>query len=100
MGTSRSLTDEEGSKRGALPFGRHPPPSDLAPVREARSGCVPVHRLARGRRPIVVAGAAARAPRRIRLARPVALRGRGLSPAPPPARPGGHGRGGGGPRGA
>ena len=53
-------------------LGRHPAPSDLAPGREARPRRVPVRRLARGRRPVVVAGAAARAARRVRLAVPVA----------------------------
>ena len=100
MGTSRSLTDEEGSKRGALSFGRHPPPSDLAPVREARPGCVPIRRLARGGRAVVVAGSAARPARRVRLAVPVAVGVRGLPAAPRPARREGHGRRGGGLRGA
>ena len=35
-GHVRSLTDEEGSKRGAPSLGRHPAPSDLAPVGQAR----------------------------------------------------------------
>ena len=81
-----SLTDEEGSKRGALPFGRHPPPSDLASVREARPRRVPVRRLARRRRPVVVAGAAARAARRVRLAVPLAVGVRGLARSSWPGR--------------
>src|SRR5258705_12451595 len=96
MGTSRSLTDEEGSKRGAPSFGRHPPPSDLASVREAGPGCVPVRRLARGGRPVVVAGSADWAARRVRLAVPVAVGLRGLPAAPPPAGREGPGRRGGG----
>src|SRR4051794_41598129 len=98
MGTSRSLTDEEGSKRGALSLGRHPPSSDLALVREAGPGCVPVRRLARGGRPVVVAGSAARAARRVRIAVPLAVGLRGLPAAPRPAGREGHGGGGGGPR--
>src|SRR5579862_1082928 len=96
MDTSPSLTDEEGSKRGALAFGRHPPPSDLASVREAGPRRLPIRRLACGRRPVVVADAAARATRRIRLAVPLAVGIRRLLAAPRPAGREGHGRRGGG----
>ena len=92
----RSLTDEEGSKRAPPPLGRRPPPSDLAPVREAGPGCVPLRRLARGGRPVVVAGPAARATRRVRLALQVAVGLRSVPAAPRPAGGAGHGRRGGG----
>ena len=82
---ARSLTDEEGSKRGALSLGRHPPPSDVASVRKAGPGRVPVRRLARRGRAVVVAGAAARAAGRVR-ARRTARRLR--SPPRPSSSPG------------
>src|SRR5204863_8325064 len=96
----RSLTDEEGSKRGAPSLGRRPPPSDLAPVREAGPGCVPFRRLARGGRPVLVAGPAARATRRVRLAIQVALGLRSVPAAPGPAGGAGYSRRGGRLRGA
>src|SRR5947208_2583908 len=91
----RSLTDEEGSKRGAPSLGRRPPASDLAPVREAGPRCIPFRRLARGGRPVVVAGPAARATRRVRLAIQVAVGLRGVPAAPGPAGGAGHSRRGG-----
>src|SRR4029077_1199365 len=87
-----SLTDEEGSKRGAPSLGRHLPASDLASVGQARPGRVPVRRLARRGRTVVVAGPAARAARRVRVAVPLALGVRRLPATPRAAGGARHGR--------
>ena len=64
-------TASVGSNRHApAAFSRNPPASDVASRRAARRGGVPLRRLARGRRAVVVAGSAARAAGRVRLAVP------------------------------
>ena len=62
MGVRLSQVDETQTRQ------RSPAASDVAARRPARRGGVPLRRLARGGRPVVVAGAAARPARRRRLA--------------------------------
>src|SRR5437660_10038441 len=67
--------------RGAAALVGDLPASDLVAERQARRGGVPIRRLARSRRPVVVAGPAARAARRVRLSVPHDLGVRGLAGA-------------------